>query len=137
MLAKVALVALPLVCTLVACGSDPATSPLTPPDRPQLSGGTCGGYTPSTGYILVDSIVLFVRDSASIVNCGTTYGVITPGNGVAGFEQGSACANTARDGGKIKYGVRGCTTGNVDLKIYNDSTQTTLLQTIPITVDLP
>lgn len=125
-----------LLAATVACAGEGPTTPTPPTDRPQLSGGTCGGYAPTYGYVDIDSVVYFIRDSASIVNCGPTYGVITPATGIAGFVQGSACTMTARNGGSIKYAVRGCSTGSVSLKIYNDSTQTTLLQTITIDVNI-
>jgi hypothetical protein len=127
-----------LLAATVACAGEGPTTPTTNPPvgPPQLSGGTCGGYLPTSGYVDVDSVAYFIRDSASIVNCGSTYGVITPATGIAGFVQGSACTQTARNGGSIKYVVRGCSNGSVQLKIYNDSTQTTLLQTIPIDVGI-
>jgi len=125
-------VALATLVALAACdqgGPDPA-----PADPLMLTSGPCGGYAPSSGDIAVDSQQSFVRQDITIP-CDWRYGEITPANGTAGFTQGTACGLTATTGNLV-FKVRGCEAGEVTLKIYTDSTKTTLLQTIPISVGL-
>ncbi len=124
-----------LVVAALACADPGATAPRPPGDRPFLTGGSCGGYSPTSASILVDSIAIFVRDSFSVGGCDTRYGEITPASGIAGFSQGSVCSQTTSSG-TLLFKVRGCARGTVSLKIYTNSSKTTLLQTIPIDVDV-
>ena len=124
-----------LVAAVLACAEQPSTAPSVPPDGPEFVGPGCGGFTPTAATVPVDSVVSFTRDTISI-SCATRYGEIAPASGDAGFSQGSGCILTATTG-NVHFKVRGCAAGSVNLRIYVDSTKSTLLQTIPITIELP
>lgn len=123
------------VATSLACSEQSATAPLLPPDGPAFVGPSCGGFHPTSGTVYVDSVATFSRDTISI-NCADRYGELDPASGDAGFSNGPGCTLTATVQ-KLHFKVRGCAVSSVYLRIYEDSTKANLLQTIPISVEVP
>lgn len=71
-------------------------------------------------------------------NCNGAYGVITPADGRLGFGISSPCGTyqTQEAGPAHLFKIRRCGTGAGTFKIYRNSNQTTLLQTITIESEL-
>jgi hypothetical protein len=72
--------------------------------------------------------------SPSAGNCDGAFGTITPGDGRLGFGISSPCATFAKEetGAAHLFKIHRCLTGNGSFKIWTNSSQTTLLQTISL-----
>ena len=118
----------------VACVADLPTAPAGEPDRPQFVDDPCGNYTPTYHAILVDSLAIFDRENIQL-GCAWRYAEITPANRDAGFSVGSGCSLYVNSVNLV-IKVRGCDEGTVQVKIYTDSTKTSLLQTLTVDIGI-
>jgi hypothetical protein len=72
--------------------------------------------------------------SPSAGNCDGAYATLSPGDGRVGFDATAPCVTfAATEGGSFQlFKVRRCALGVATMRIYTNSSGTTLLQTITI-----
>jgi hypothetical protein len=90
-------------------------------------------YSPSGNIsIAVGQTQTFVP--SDVDDCNGAFGVLTPTDGRVGLGVGSPCTafQAQESGGANLFKVRRCSSGPASLKIYTNSSKTTLLQTIGI-----
>lgn len=106
----------------------------TVPGVPTASANLNCSYTPAGPSVEIPVGQTGTFTPVNISDCNNAYGVLSPTDHRVGFQVNLQCNlfQTAESGLNNRFTVRRCDEGLASLKIYTNSSKTTLLQTITI-----